>query len=492
MPIWPFRKKEKKPAAVRATGFSAADYSRLTQSLDMESDHIMRILRQQGKALRARSRQVAMNTPYGAKFVQMCVNNIDGPTPFKLQSKIKYNSGKLDKTANETIEKEYKEWGKPGNCDLEGRLSWADMQRLITRTLAVDGEVLIRKFQGTSAGPWGLQYQLIDVDRLDDQYNEELPGGNVVINGVEVDPQGRIVAYHLLKRKPKDWYLGVAREYLRIPADQIIHKFIPMFAEQVRGVPWMFAALLELHRIGKFEEAALIAAQVGAAKMGFYQKRDMGSGFGAPDGATKNRNGDFVQSAEPGEFGIVPDGYEFKEHNPNYPDAQVGPFLKSALRGVASGLNVAYHSLGNDLESVNFSAARAGVLEEREQWMSLQNWKIEHLMEPAYSDWLLNSLLMRRLPYSLDRLDKFRSVIFQPRRWQWVDPKKDAEANVIAINNGLKSRSQIISETGGDIEDVFDQLRIEQDMAADAGINIKSGNNAVNGGQDNAEDDNEE
>jgi len=124
--------------------------------------------------------------------------------------------------------------------------------------------------------------------------------------------------------------------------------------------------------------------------------------------------------------------------------------------------------------------------------MSLQNWKIEHLMEPAYSDWLLNSLLMRRLPYSLDRLDKFRSVIFQPRRWQWVDPKKDAEANVIAINNGLKSRSQIISETGGDIEDVFDQLRIEQDMAADAGINIKSGNNAVNGGQDNAEDDNEE
>lgn len=485
MRIWPFSKKEKTAVspAVRATGFSAADYSRLTASLDMESDHIMRIIRTQGRALRARSRQVSMNTPYGNKFVQMCVNNIDGPTPFKLQAKVKYASGKYDKTANQTIEQEWKQWGKPGNCDLEGRLSWADIQRLFTRSLAIDGEVIIRKFQGSSAGPWGLQFQVIDVDRLDEDKNEELANGNVIIAGVEITPEGRTAAYWLLKRKPRDWHLGVAKEYVRIPAEQIIHCFVPLFPEQVRGVPWMFAALLELHRIGKFEEAALIAAQVGAAKMGFYQKRDQGPGFPPPDGSKKDSNDNFTQSAEPGEFSVIPDGYEYKEHSPNYPDAQVGPFLKSALRGVASGLNVSYHSLGNDLESVNFSSARAGVQEEREQWMMLQNWKIEHLSEPVYETWLLNSILQRRLPYSLDRVDKFKAVFFQARRWQWVDPKKDAEANVIAINNGLKSRTAVVAEGGGDIEDVLDQIAMEQEMADDKNVSINPGMPADTGGQ---------
>lgn len=468
--FWQKKAQPVQPVAKRSTGFSAADYSRVTASLNGESDHIMRTLRYQGKALRARSRQVVSNTPYGAKFEQMVVSNICGPTPFRLQAKIKNNRGKFDTGANEMIESGWTAWGKPGACDFEGRLSFADVQRLIARILARDGEYLVRVWEGSQAGPFGLQLQVLDVDRLDEDKNEDLPNGNTIIAGVEVDGNGRTVAYHLLKRKPRDWQLGVVREYVRIPADQILHGFLPMYAEQVRGVPWMYAAILQLHRLGLFSEAAIIAAQVGASKMGFYQQRG-GDQF-APDDAKKDARGNFVQDAEPGEFAIVPEGWEFKDWNPNYPDAQVGPFIKACLRGTASALGVSYHSLANDLEAVNFSSARAGVLEEREQWMLLQAWMVEHFHEQVYQRWLRNAILRRKLPFALDRMDKYQAVYFQPRRWQWVDPKKDVEANIAAIKWGLKSRTEVVAETGRDIEDVMDQLAMEKALAEEKGVAI--------------------
>lgn len=451
--------------------FSAADYSRVTSSMSNESEHIMRTIRLQGKTLRARSRQEAANSAYGAKFLQMAVNNICGPNPFRLQAKIKYTSGKFDTGANTRIESEWTQWGKPGKCDFEGRLSFADMLRLAVRTLACDGEVLIRVHEGRTAGPWGIQLQLLDVDRLDEDYNKQLPNGNTIIASIEVNQDGKIVAYWLLKRRPKDWEYGLVNEYIRIPAEEILHLFIAQYAEQVRGVPWMYAAILKLHQIQAFEEAAIIAARVGASKMGFYQ--NTGTGNPVIDGFDEEAaTGNFLQSAEPGEFGQLPPGWEFKEWSPNYPDAQVGPFLKSCLRGVASSLNVAYHSLASDLEGVNFSSSRAGILEEREHWMQLQQWLTEHLLEPVYDRWLHNALLRRKMPFPLERADKYMDVYFQPRRWQWVDPLKDVKANIEAIKWGLKSRTAAISESGCDIEDVFDQLKFEEDLAESKGIEI--------------------
>ena len=51
-----------------------------------------------------------------------------------------------------------------------------------------------------------------------------------------------------------------------------------------------------------------------------------------------------------------------------------------------------------------------------------------------------------------------------------MDPQKDVEANVTAINNGLKSRRQVIAEMGGDIEDVFADLAAEETLAQQMGV----------------------
>jgi lambda family phage portal protein len=160
----------------------------------------------------------------------------------------------------------------------------------------------------------------------------------------------------------------------------------------------------------------------------------------------------------------LPEGYDFKPFESDYPHTNYGDFVKAALRGVAAGLGVAYHNLANDLEGVNFSSSRAGILEERELWKLLQEWFIEELCAPVYTDWLRHALDYTNTldPLPANKFDKFNSAVWQGRRWAWVDPTKDIEASVTAITNGLKSRGDVIREQGRDPEDVWIELEAEQ------------------------------
>jgi lambda family phage portal protein len=456
----------------RSVGFAGADLSRLTSSLKSESDFINTVLRYELRILRARSRQATQNNPFARRFAQMVVDNVAGPMPFRLQAKIRNRGGKYDENANTRIEDAWKAWGRKGECEITGRWSWNTFQRLLIRTLAVDGELIFRVYRGPEFGPYGYQLQQIDIDRLWEHNNKALPDGGAIHMGVEVDPAARPVAYHLLKRKPAQWQMsGYMQDFERVPAEDIVHIFVPESAEQIRGVPWMYAAMMNLIHLGAFEEAAVIAARVGAAQMGVIQSPDGGKTLA--DASTKDEpSGNPQFSVEPGLFQMLPPGYEIQGWNPKYPDAAVEPFIKAMLRGVSSGLGVAYHNLANDMEGVNYSSARVAELDERDAWMALQTFVAEHLCEPIYLDWLRMSTLTGALPFELARLEKYRDVKWQGRRWAWVDPLKEVGASIEAINAKIKSRTGVISDGGDDVEEVFAEIRQEGQLAEEMDIDL--------------------
>ena len=463
------------PAKTRARshGYAAAELSRLTASLSSESQYINNTLRYQLRILRARSRQATQNNPFGRRFAQMVVDNICGPVPFRLQAKVKSKAGKIDVSANRRIESEWAAWGRKGSCEITERWSWSVMQRLLVRILATDGELLLRQLTGPEQGRHGYRLQVIDVDRLDDLKNQTLAGGGAIHMGIEMDAYSRPVAYHLLKRKPSDWQRGAyTRETERVPASEIIHFFIPEFAEQVRGVPWMYAALLNLVHLGAFEEAAVIAARVGASSMGIIETPDGGQTLAQQQGQTDTTEPSI--NAEPGVFQFLPPGYKMSEGwDPKYPDAAIEPFVKACLRGVAVGVGVAYHNLSGDMEGVNYSSARIAELDERDSWMVLQNAVSEHLHQPIYDAWLRLQILLGTLPFNAGDVAKYRAVYWQGRRWAWVDPAKEVRASLDAIEGKLKSRTRVIAEAGEDIEDVFDEIVDEERLAKEKNISLE-------------------
>ena len=480
---WPFSLFQSAPAKVqtkptRQRGFSAAQVNRLTSSWAVTSQSMDWDLHKSLSILRSRSRDLCTNNDYGRKFLQMCSTNVVGPSGFRLQVRVKEQNGQLDKVASDAIETAFWDWARRGSCDVTGKHSFFDICNLYIKAVARDGEVLIRKVYGKQAGKYGFQLQILDIDRLDVDKNERhMSNGNIIKMGVEMTKYGKPVAYHLRISHPGDnpYYTYAGQMYEVVAAADIYHHFVSDRPEQSRGFPWLATAMTRLQNLGGFEEAAIIAARVGAAKMGFFTTPD-GDGTAIAD--AEDTNGDLMTEADPGVFGLLPEGVSFESFNPDYPHAIYAEFVKAALRGAASGLGVAYNTLANDLEGVNFSSIRSGVIEERDNWMAIQCWMIESFLNDLFSTWLGFALISSAIKTTAGgalpstKFDKFNAAVWQGRRWQWVDPLKDADANIALINNGLRSRSDVIAERGDDIEDVWAQLADEDKKLADMGIKL--------------------
>ena len=196
--------------------------------------------------------------------------------------------------------------------------------------------------------------------------------------------------------------------------------------------------------------------------------------------------------ASPGTIEELPMGVDFKQWNSDHPNAGYGDYVKSMLRGVATSLGISYNTLSSDLEGVNYSSIRAGLLEEREVWKAIQRYLIEHFCEPVFSEWLTLELASNRLGLPFGKMWKFNVPEFQGRRWAWVDPKKDMEAAILAIRSGQKSLRQVVSEQGGDIYDVFRSQAADKALAKEMGITLPELDDAPKGKPPIAEIDTEE
>jgi len=420
------------------------------------------------KTIRNRSRDLMQNDDYAKRFKRMVKSNVVGNKGIKLQNRAKDINGNLDKNANNQIEEAWKKWCKKGNCDVTGKFSFVDIQKMAIGAMAEDGEVLIRKVKGYK-NPFGFALQLIEADHLDETYND--PEKNIIM-GIEFDDWGKPVYYHLYKKHPGNMELAKANlKREKIPADEIIHLFLPIRISATRGVPWAHTAMTRMKMVNGYEEAELTASRIAAAKGGFYTSTDGGEEY---EGDTVDEAGNLVNELEPGQIETLPPGIDFKAYDPQHPTTAFKDFMKVILRGIASGLDVSYNTLANDLEGVNYSSLRSGVLEEREVWKELQAWISEHLLDDVYSDWLDIALAIGTIKLPYTKLEKFNNPEWLPRSFPWVDPMKDVQADILSHKEGVKTHAEMASDKGKDIEEIYQQLAKEKDLRKQYGITTLS------------------
>jgi len=471
MGLFSWLRRAPAPAARRRVrSFDSAKISRLYSSSTMPRPPDVDI-RNGLRALVARSRHEAQNNDYARQYLRLVRTNVIGHQGITLQARVQDPDGTTDALANDAIEAAWADWSRMGVPDITGQHSLKTLLRVAVDTLVRDGEILIRKHIGGRDNPYGTVLELLDPQVLDVDLNHNPRGGNVIRMGVELSPQRRPVAYHLLtSSNTADTYVLYGRRYTRVPAEQIYHCYLHESAWQTRGVPSMAALLMRMNMLEGYEEAALVNARSGASKMGFFTTPDGVSGIGE-----EQDDGEMLTSAEPGTFEDLPPGVEFQPYNPDYPNGEFEGFVKGALRGIAAGLGVSYHTLSSDLSGANYSSLRQGALEDRAVWMMLQDWLIESLLDPMYRDWLQAALFAGAItvlgkPLKSDRIDKYTRVSWQPRRWQWVDPAKEMAAAETAVNNRFRSISDIIREQGRDPETVWAEIARERARLQALGI----------------------
>jgi len=452
-----------------ARSYGAAGGDDFIHSWLKQPESIDSLIKNSLSILRARSREQVQNNDYARRFIGMVKTHVVGPDGFVFQARTTDLDGTLDKLANDAIEDNFNDWSKRGNCDVTGRLSFKEMQRLIVSTVAEDGECFVIRSMG---GQYKYQLQLLDVEQLPVKYSGNHTNGNLIKFGVEIDVFGKPVAYHFTSDQNGDSYPLGGVHYRRVPAEDVYHVYLPEKVNQKRGIPWMSTALLRMKMLNGFEDAALVNARVGASKMGFFTSAD-GRGY---EGDSRDADGSIISEVTPGTLEQLPDGVDFKTFDPTYPSNEFGTFVSNALRGISSGLGVSYHKLGNDLSSVNYSSGRLGELEDRETWKTLQDWLTDTFLVPVYEDWLVvqlnvtENIKVNGSALKPDRELKYKKVTFQGRRWQWVDPQKEVNAQEKQIALGLRSRSDIIREQGRDPDDVWLEMQREKERMKDLGI----------------------
>ena len=423
--------------------------------------------------IRAKARHLAQNDGYTKKFLTMIKNNVVGSDGFILQNKAMDDATNYDDYANTLIEYTWKEFGKVGVCDITGRFSFRDVCNLMLTTQARDGESIALILKGRQYGKYAFKIQMVEPDMLDESYTTRLPNGNIVYFGVEEDSYGKPVRYYF-RKKPTIPLMTNAFAYSNdhdiVDASQVIHLFDPDRISQSRGISMIVQSIIRLQMIGGFEEASLTNARITAAKMGFFTSEAGGEYEG---NAPKGPDGKLRMNVRPGLLEQLSPGLDFKQFSSEFPSSQHDMFIKSILRGVASGLGVSYNTLANDLEGVNYSSIRAGLLDERESWKSYQSFFIEHFLDIVQPQWLEMALLNNAINLPITKYDKFNKATWIGRRWAWVDPLKEVNAAIAAIDAGLKSRTQVMGEQGSDVEDVFKELSNEQKLAIKYGVTLK-------------------
>lgn len=449
------------------------------------------------RTLRGRARELERNEPYTGRFLTRLVDNVydhHGITFTSLAGNWKNDAKKgltyyLDKNDAKVIELAYAEWKKVAS--ITGDMTLNELGRTALRSTARDGDMIAKKIVGNH-NKFGFAIQALEADMIDDYRNEvnkdtgSAESKRQIRMGVEVNGYMMPTSYWILAEHPGDMQWWQAQGYWSnpYPARDFIHPFHRTRFTQVRDVTWLCSVMRDLKMLDGYDEAAIVAARTGAAKMGFLMRdyNEPGEAYAGEQGVDPALAGNKAMDAEPG---LIEDlsqnpGLKFEKWDPAYPHEQYDMFIKTRVRRIGAGLDTSYYALANDLTDVNFSSIRAGLLEDREHYKALQTWWIAHFESQVFLAWLEVALMngtirnpATNFALPMSKIEKFEQHAFRPRRWPWVDPEKDANAAKIAVDNRLKSRSEVIEENSQNtFEQVIEEQAMEQQVAEAAGVEL--------------------
>lgn len=423
--------------------------------------------------LRNRARQVIRDSDHAKAAIRTIRNNVIG-TGIRMQMQLLMQRGRngkprQDAVTNALVERRWTAWGAAEVCHTGGSLSFQDIEEQVVAAAAESGEAIVRIVpQSFGAGRVPLALEVIECDQLDETVDAcgSVPGQQVTGGewrmGVHVDEWGRPVEYAFLTSHPGDVRGGGVRAAQRVivPADQIIHVFIPERPGQSRGVTWFASALKQLHHLTGYQEAEVVRARAASQLMGFIMT-DSGAGEELGEEVV---DGEHVTTFEPGVYKTLFPGQSVEVPDLHAPNGQFEPFVRVMLRAMAAGLGVSYESISRDFSQTNYSSSRLALLEDRENWRALQQRVIRMFHQRVFKAWLRAAVASGdlSLPGYQSEPERYETAPkWVARGWEWVDPEKEGKAYRDAVRNGFMTQAEVVMSRGGDYHELIEQRAAE-------------------------------
>ena len=449
-----------------------------------------------------------MSAPVAAAALKRQRTNIVG-SGLRLKSTIDRETlGMTQEQAEEwqkRVQAEFNLWAQRKQaCDATGVNNFYGMQQLVCLSWPMSGDVfaLVKRVEPTPLMPYSLRLHILEADRVRTPTDAKAIGGSVVnslssgmttgktaagnyiYDGVEVDKNGAIVAYHIANTYPYQ-FDGEETKFVRVEAygketglPNVMHIMDSERPEQYRGVPYLAPVIEPLLQLRRYTEAEITAAVVQSFFTAFITTEQTGDsalpnevgGDGVPE-ASKDPN-EYEMGA--GTLNFLEPGEDVKFGAPTHPNTGFDKFVRALYEQIGACLEEPADLLMMAFNA-SYSASRAALLEAWKAFRMRREWLADDFCRPVFEIWLTEAVARGRisapgfLTDPIIRQAYLRSEWIGPSQGQ-LDPTKEVQASVMAIANGLSTgEAEATKLNGSDFRSNVDRLAVENKLLKEAG-----------------------
>lgn len=460
-----------------------------SRSLSAKSD-----IEENRKTLRERTRDLAMNAPIATAAVNSTRTNCVG-SGLMPRPKINYELlGMKKETAEELqtkIKNEFSLWAESTLCDANDQNNFYELQQIAFLDWLKNGEefALIRYGGELPYMPYQLRIKLIEADRICTEnsfgeysgYDKKLKNGNTVMNGIEIDKNGKVVAYHVCSvnpdecpQEPMKWK-RIAKRGKNTGNLNMLHIFNAERAEQYRGVPFLAPVIETVKQLSRYTEAEIMAAVVNSMLAIFITSKEgaeIGK-FGGVDESNDPEDESEKIRIGSGTITFLREGEEVHPVESKHPSGSYDVFVEAISMQIGAALEIAPEILLKRFAN-NFSASKGALNETWKAYMMRRKWFINDFCQEVYNLWFAEAVSKGRI----DAPGFFQNPIIRKAytRATWngpaqgcLNPLQEVTASVKRIENGLSTRGdECAAMNGSDYEDNVRILISENEKLAEA------------------------
>ncbi len=367
----------------------------------------------------------------------------------------------FDKVLSEFVEMA----SKKENFDISGRYNLKKYARLAEASRLVDGDIMSIRIRGGFL-------QAIESDKIrtheGDSYsyvNPDNPEMQNWIHGVKVNKYGKPLAYAVHSRQETQYHFEK-----NVSSNKVIPLGFYDRFDQVRGISPLAAAIDTLQDLHESYDYALAKSKVAQLfSLAITRTADMSfSDDGDPASQAMNE-GDRDFSFDKGpQILDLDENEDAKFLSTNTPEADTQAFWQHMSSLVLKSLGIPY-SFWEENHTNFFGSRSALILYLR----SVEPWREDQV--EFRNQWLSWRLKVGQLKGEI-QLPSWFEVDASPWSWtprgiEYWNPQQEVNADILAIENKLRSRTEIRKERyGDDWETVVRTLAREQEVCEELGL----------------------
>ena len=407
------------------------------------------------RTIRNRARYERANSAYVHGILTTKSNDLIGTGP-----RVQLATGNVD--ADRAIARAWFDWS--------WRVRLADKLRVASEAKVVDGEAFAILFTNRRLDSRGVQLdlRLVEADQIATpslDYTSTISPDGSLVDGLELDADGNVAFYHVLKAHPgANFQIGTWQSD-RLPADRVLHWFRATRPGQYRGVSELACCLRLCGNMRRYTEAVIRAAEIAADLAAFVHSNS--------PAATVDEVDPFAAiEIEKGTLTTLPEGWDVSQLKAEQPTNTHQAFTRTILGEIARGVNLPYHKAAFDASSYNYSSARLdGQLHD--QNVRVERDELERSwLDRLFGEWLDEALLVPGLiPAGLPAASTWNWA------WVWdghdgVDPVKEANATETKLATLTTSLSAEYAKQGKQWDVELRQIAAERQLMGELGLSL--------------------